>query len=156
MNSFLLDVKKILLGEDDSENTPLDFKEELASSINNNIIDKAKATLLMTARSNVDKLGNDIDKKQAAGINGKGEKLLSKNAKKFQKEIEEFEISDEKDKKKRRDEEDERKKKEESLRQTMQRVAEEDEKNEFRDNIKHKRRINIIKKLKFKNSFFFI
>ena len=128
MNRILLDAKKLLLGIDESENTPADFKEEINNSIKNNIITKAMATLLMTARHNADALGKKIVKKQEDDVSGKGSRVSNKQV----KEIIENENRQEKIKKeiKKEAEEKDRKQKQESLRQAMQRIAEEDEKNQ--------------------------
>ena len=126
MNRILLDAKKLLLGIDEAENTPADFKEEINNSIKNNIITKAMATLLMTARNNADALGKKIVKKQEDDVSGKGTRVSNKQV----KEIIENETRQEKVKieRKKEEEEKDRKRKQESLRQTMQRIAEEDEK----------------------------
>lgn len=125
MNRILLDAKRLLLGIDESENTPADFKEEINNSVKNNTITKAMATLLMTARNNVDTLGKKIVKKQVDDISGKGSRVSNKKV----KEIVENEIKQEKVKEERKKEDEkDNKRKQESLRQTMQRIAEEDEK----------------------------
>ena len=125
MNRILLDAKKLLLGIDEAENTPADFKEEINNSIKNNIITKAMATLLMTARNNADALGKKIVKKQEDDVSGKGSRVSNKQVNK----IIENESKEEKIKiEKKREEEKDRKRKQESLRQAMQRIAEEDEK----------------------------
>ena len=125
MNRILLDAKKLLLGIDESENTPADFKEEINNSIKNNIITKAMATLLMTARNNADALGKKIVKKQEDDVSGKGTRVSNKQV----KEIIENQTRQEKVKTERKKEEErDKKRKQESLRQTMQRIAEEDEK----------------------------
>ena len=131
MNRIFTDAKRLLLGIDGSENTPLDFKEEISESIAKNIIDKAKATLLMTARKNADKFGEDIDKKQIADISGKSKKIKEK--------IKQEEYIEEKDKKERSEKEKEdKRKKQESLRQTMQRIAQEDEREQIQTKNKQK------------------
>ena len=126
MNRILLDAKKLLLGIDESENEPADFKEEINNSIKNNIITKAMATLLLTARKNADTLGKKIVKKQEDDVSGKGTRVSNKQV----KEIIENETRQEKVKieRKKEEEEKDRKRKQESLRQTMQRIAAEDEK----------------------------
>lgn len=135
MNRILLDAKKLLLGIDEAENTPADFKEEINNSIKNNIITKAMATLLMTARNNADALGKKIVKKQEDDVSGKGTRVSNKQVNK----IIENETKEEKIKiEKKREEEKDRKRKQESLRQTMQRIAEEDEKAQSNTVIKNK------------------
>ena len=135
MNRILLDAKKLLLGIDEAENTPADFKEEINNSIKNNIITKAMATLLMTARNNADALGKKIVKKQEDDVSGKGSRVSNKQVNK----IIENESKEEKIKiEKKREEEKDRKRKQESLRQTMQRIAEEDEKAQNNTVIKNK------------------
>ena len=138
MNRFLSDVKKILLGQDGSEQMPLDFKEQITVSINNKIIDKAVASLLLATRNSVDKFGNEIDKKQIADVSGKGTRVGKENAVRQA----EKEIKDEKIEKSNKEKE-EKKKKEESLRQTMQRIAEQEEKEDNKINYRQKRRLDI-------------
>ena len=93
MNRFLSDVKKILLGQDGSEQMPLDFKEQITVSINNKIIDKAVASLLLATRNSVDKFGNEIDKKQIADVSGKGTRVGKENAvRQAEKEIKDEKI----------------------------------------------------------------
>lgn len=135
MNRILLDAKKLLLGIDEAENTPADFKEEINNSIKNNIITKAMATLLMTARNNADALGKKIVKKQEDDVSGKGTRVSNKQVNK----IIENESKEEKIKiEKKREEEKDKKRKQESLRQAMQRIAEEDEKAQSNTVIKNK------------------
>ena len=127
MNRILLDAKKLLLGIDEAENTPADFKEEINNSIKNNIITKAMATLLMTARNNADALGKKIVKKQEDDVSGKGSRVWNKQVNK----IIENENRQEKVKiERKKEEERDKKRKQESLRQAMQRIAKEDEKNQ--------------------------
>ena len=142
MNRIFLDFKKLILGQDNSEEMPLDFKEEVALSLKSNIIDKARASLLMMSRNSVDKLGNDIDKKQIADVSGKGTRV-SKH--KVEQKVQEAEITEKNIKKEKikKKEEEEKKKNEESLRQTLQRIAKEDELVENKQ-FKQKRRIIII------------
>ena len=135
MNRILLDAKKLLLGIDEAENTPADFKEEINNSIKNNIITKAMATLLMTARNNADALGKKIVKKQEDDVSGKGTRVSNTQVNK----IIENETKEEKIKiEKKREEEKDKKRKQESLRQAMQRIAEEDEKAQSNTVIKNK------------------
>ena len=124
MNRILLDAKKLLLGIDESENTPADFKEEINNSIKNNIITKAMATLLMTARNNADILGKKIVKKQEDDVSGKGTRVSNKQVSKMiENENRQEKVKIERKKEEERD----KKRKQESLRQAMQRIAEEDE-----------------------------
>lgn len=142
MNRVLLDAKKLLLGQDGSENIPSDFKEEINNSLKNNLINKAMATLLMTARKNVDNLGNKIVKKQESDVSGKGTRVSTKQAEKLiDKSNNEINIETKKEKKKEEEERKKREKQQESLRQTMQRIAEEDEKS---DNIKYNQKRKIM------------
>ena len=136
MNRILLDAKRLLLGIDESENTPADFKEEINNSIKNNTITKAMATLLITSRKNADALGKKIVKKQEDDVSGKGTRVSNKQV----KEIIENEVRQEKVKteRKKAEEEKDRKQKQESLRQTMQRIAEEDEKAQNNIKVKNK------------------
>lgn len=62
------DAKDLLIGKDGSENEPKDFKTELEESIKAGILTKAEGTLLVTARMNVDKLGENIDKHQLDAV----------------------------------------------------------------------------------------
>lgn len=140
MNRIFLDFKKLILGQDGSEQTPLDFKEEVAVSLKENIIDKARASLLMIARNNSDKLGDDIDKKQIADVSGKVARVSKHKEKEIVEEIKVAE-KDIKHKTQRKKEElEEKRKKEESLRQTLHRIAEQDELSEHK-NFRHKRRV---------------
>ena len=134
MNRTLRDAKRLLLGQDGSENTPLDFKEEIVNSIKDNIITKAMATLLLTARNNVDNLGKSIVKKQESDISGKGSRVSKKEFKEIIDNEEKVENKKEDIKRQK----EEKRKREESLRQTMQRIAEEDERREDNINFKHK------------------
>ena len=140
MNRIFLDFKKLILGQDNSEQTPLDFKEEVAVSLKENIIDKARASLLMIARNNSDKLGNEIDKKQIADVSGKVARVSKHKEKEI---IEEIEMTQKDIKHKtqiKKEELEEKKKKEESLRQTLNRIAEQDELSEHK-NFRQKRRL---------------
>ena len=83
MNRILLDAKKLLLGIDETENEPADFKEEINNSIKNNTITKAMATLLLTARKNADALGKKIVKKQEDDVSGKGSRVSNKQVNKM-------------------------------------------------------------------------
>lgn len=125
MNRILLDAKKLLFGIDESENTPADFKEEINNSIKNNIITKAMATLLMTARNNADTLGKKIVKKQEDDVSGKGTRVSNKQVSKM---IENENRQEKVKIERKKEEEKDKKRKQESLRQAMQRIAEEDEK----------------------------
>lgn len=142
MNRIFLDFKKLILGQDGTENMPLDFKEEITVSIKNSLIDKAKATLLMTARNNADKLGKQIDKQQIADVSGKGERVKKEEVEKI---AEEEHQNIKRAKAKKEEEKEEEKKRKESLRQTMQRIAQQDEKAENNINYRQKRRLIIIK-----------
>lgn len=139
MNRIFLDFKKLILGQDNSEKMPLDFKEEVAVSIKTNLIDKARASLLIIARNNSDKLGDEIDKKQIADVSGKVARVSKQKA---EKRIEEIETAEKNIKKKikRNKEEQEKKEKEESLRQTLHRIAEQEELSENK-NYRQKRRL---------------
>lgn len=141
MNRIFSDFKKLILGQDNSEQIPLDFKEEVAVSLKENIIDKARASLLMIARNNSDKLGKEIDKKQIADVSGKVARVSKRKVEEIKEEIK----VEEKDKSERKKEEiEEKKKKEESLRQTLQRIAEQDELSQQHKNFRQKRRLMII------------
>lgn len=58
------DAKDLLIGKDNSETEPDDFKSELQSAIKEEKISKADGTLLITARETTDKFGALIDKRQ--------------------------------------------------------------------------------------------
>ena len=122
---------------------PLDFKEEVALSLKSSIIDKARASLLMMARNNVDKLGNDIDKKQIADVSGKVSRVSKQ---KVEEKVQEVEISEKNIKREniKKKEEEEKKRKDESLRQTLQRIAEQDELSENKKFRQKRRLVNSI------------
>ena len=135
MNRTLRDAKRLLLGEDGSESIAADFKEELTNSLKDNIISKAMATLLITARNNADALGEKIIKRQERGLLGKGSKVSKKE---FEEIVEENQRETKKEEIKKEIDGKEKKKRQESLRQTMQRIAAEDELRENNMNFKHK------------------
>ena len=140
MNRIFLDFKKLILGQDNSEQTPLDFKEEVAASLKANIIDKARASLLMIARNNSDKLGNEIDKKQIADVSGKTARVSKHKAEETIEKIETAQKDIKRNAEKKKEELEEKKKKEESLRQTLHRIAKQDELSEHK-NFRQKRRL---------------
>lgn len=139
MGRIFSDFKKLILGQDNSEQTPLDFKEEVAVSLKINIIDKAKASLLIMARNNSDKLGEEIDKKQIADVSGKVARVSKHKVKEQIEKIETAEKDIKRKAEKKKEELEEKKKKEESLRQTLHRIAEQDELSEHK-NFRQKRR----------------
>ena len=140
MNRIFLDFKKLILGQDNSEQTPLDFKEEVAVSLKENIIDKAKASLLMIARNNSDKLGTEIDKKQIADVSGKAQRVSKHKVEETIEKLETAEKNIKKKTEKKKEELEEKKKKEESLRQALHRIAEQEELSEHK-NFRQKRRL---------------
>lgn len=62
------DAKDLLIGKDNSEAEPDDFKSELQNAIKEQKTTKADGTLLITARETVDKFGALIDKRQIDGV----------------------------------------------------------------------------------------
>ncbi|MBR2290144.1 MAG: hypothetical protein IJ867_06100 [Clostridia bacterium] len=62
MGNFSKDAKNLILGNDGSDKEPLDFKTELQNAIKQGLITKADGTLLITSRTNCDKLAELITK----------------------------------------------------------------------------------------------
>ena len=62
MGNVAKDTKNLILGNDGSDKEPVDFKTELQKAINSGLITKADGTLLITSRTNCDKLGEEITK----------------------------------------------------------------------------------------------
>ena len=54
------DAKDLILGNDGSDKEPVDFKTELQNAIKAGLITKADGTLLITSRTNCDKLADLI------------------------------------------------------------------------------------------------
>lgn len=64
MGNLRKDAKDLIIGNDGSDKEPDDFKTELDHAIKSEIITKSDGTLMITARTNSDKLGKKIDEKQ--------------------------------------------------------------------------------------------
>ncbi len=64
MGNLGKDAKDLLIGKDGSEKEPDAFRPELQKAIKTGVITKGDGTLLITARDNSDKLGDNINKKQ--------------------------------------------------------------------------------------------
>ena len=62
MGKIANDAKNLLLGNDGSDKEPVDFKTELQNAIKAGLITKADGTLLITSRTNCDKLADAITK----------------------------------------------------------------------------------------------
>ena len=62
------DMKDLLIGNDGSDKEPDDFKTELQKAINKGDISKSDGTLLITSRMNVDKLADEIIKRQEKDV----------------------------------------------------------------------------------------
>ena len=62
------DAKDLILGNDGSDKEPDDFKTELQRAIKEGLITKADGTLLITSRTNVDKLAELISKAEEKDV----------------------------------------------------------------------------------------
>ena len=98
------DTKDLILGNDGSEKEPVDFKTELQNAIKAGLITKADGTLLITSRTNCDKLAELIMKSEMrevikAGKEDGREFDTLEEAKEYEKEKDEKEK--EKEEKKR-------------------------------------------------------
>ena len=58
------DIKNFILGNDGSDKEPVDFKTELKKAIDSGLLSKSDGTLLITARTNCDKLAELISKSE--------------------------------------------------------------------------------------------
>jgi len=68
MGDLAKDTKNLILGNDGSEKEPVDFKTELQDAIKKGLITKADGTLLITSRTNCDKLGELITKTEEKDV----------------------------------------------------------------------------------------
>ena len=68
MGRIAKDTKDLILGNDGSEKEPVDFKTELQNAIKAGLITKADGTLLITSRTNCDKLADLIAKSEQKEI----------------------------------------------------------------------------------------
>lgn len=64
MGRIAQDAKNLILGNDGSDKEPVDFKSELQNAIKAGLITKADGTLLITSRTNCDKLAELITKSE--------------------------------------------------------------------------------------------
>ena len=80
MGRLAQDAKNLILGNDGSDKEPLDFKTELQNAIKAGLITKADGTLLITSRTNCDKLAELIARTE--------EKEVTKASKEDGKEFE--------------------------------------------------------------------
>ena len=64
MGRIAQDAKNLILGNDGSDKEPVDFKTELQNAIKTGLITKADGTLLITSRTNCDKLAELITKSE--------------------------------------------------------------------------------------------
>ena len=85
------DAKNLILGNDGSDKDPDDFKTELQNAIKAGLINKADGTLLITSRTNCDKLGNLISRTEEKEVIKAGKE----NGKEFDSLEEEVEYNKE-------------------------------------------------------------
>ena len=97
MGKFSKDVKDLIVGNDGSDKEPDDFKTELQRAINKGDISKSDGTLLITSRMNVDKLADEITKRQEKAVT-----ISVKDGKVFDSPEEELEYKKKKEEKKRK------------------------------------------------------
>ena len=64
MGRIAQDAKNLILGNDGSDKEPVDFKTELQNAIKAGLITKTDGTLLITSRTNCDKLAELITKSE--------------------------------------------------------------------------------------------
>ncbi len=114
------DAKNLILGNDGSDKEPVDFKTELQNAIKAGLITKADGTLLITSRTNCDKLAEAMIKSE--------EKEITRAAKEDGIEFDtleeakeyEAEQSEKKEEKARKERERKEKEQEQSLEQQIQ------------------------------------
>ena len=117
MGRITNDTKDLILGKDGSEKEPVDFKTELQNAIKAGLITKADGTLLITSRTNCDKLAEMIMKSEMKEIIKAGKELgIEFDTLEEAKEYEEKE----KDKKEKKERERQEKTQEQSLEQQIQ------------------------------------
>ena len=115
MGRLAQDAKNLILGNDGSDKEPLDFKTELQNAIKAGIITKADGTLLITSRTNIDKLADLITRiEEKEVINAGKEKGLENEP------FEKTENKKEKEEKKKKEEERIEKVKKDSLEQQIE------------------------------------
>ena len=88
------DAKDLILGNDGSDKEPVDFKTELQNAIKAGLITKADGTLLITSRTNCDKLADLIARAE--------EKEVTAASKESGREYEESHKKEEKEKEDKR------------------------------------------------------
>ena len=99
MGKLAKDAKDLILGNDNSDKEPLDFKAELKKAIESGEISKSDGTLLITARANCDKMAEFISRIEEKEVI----KASKENGREFDsleeaKEYEEKELKKEKEK----------------------------------------------------------
>ena len=116
MGKLAKDAKNLILGNDNSDKEPLDFKTELQNAIKSGEISKADGTLLITARANCDKFAEFISRTE--------EKEVIKASKENGKEFDSFEeakaYEEEMKEKAKEKEEKEQKRQEEIKKQSLE------------------------------------
>lgn len=120
MGKLSKDAKDLLIGNDGSEKEPNDFKTELQDAIKTGTVTKSDGTLLITARMNVDKLGEKIDKNQEKGV-----KKIKDNSYDTPEELE-AEDKEKKDKEKKKEEEKKRRQREAQLARNLESIKNND------------------------------
>ncbi len=92
------DAKNLILGNDGSDKEPVDFKTELQNAIKAGLITKADGTLLITSRTNCDKLADLIARAEEKEVT-----IASKESEReFNSIEEELEYREEKEKKEKK------------------------------------------------------
>ena len=114
------DVKNLILGNDGSDKEPVDFKTELQNAIKAGLITKADGTLLITSRTNCDKLAELISKAEGKEV----ARAATEDGIEFENAQEEMEYLEEKAEEKKKKEKEARKRQQEqqdrSLEQQIQ------------------------------------
>ena len=118
MGRITSDAKDLILGNDGSEKEPADFKTELQAAIKAGLITKADGTLLITSRTNCDKLAELIAKSEMKEVIKAGKE----DGKEFDtlEEAKEYEEKEEKEEKEKKERERQKKTQEQSLEQQIQ------------------------------------
>ena len=119
MGNLAKDTKNLILGNDGSEKEPVDFKTELQNAIKQGLITKADGTLLITSRTNCDKLGELITKTEEKDVI----KAAMEDGKEFKslEEAKEYEETEEKkEEKEKKEREKQTETQEKSLEQQIQ------------------------------------
>ena len=120
MGKLANDAKNLILGNDGSDKEPVDFKTELQNAIKAGLITKADGTLLISSRTNCDKLAELIsrteEKEVIKAAKGDGIEFDSpEEAKEYQEEQDE-----KKEEKSKKERERKAKEQEQSLEQQIQ------------------------------------